>query len=106
MAVTLPKSPSPIRQKWASEHEYRLIKEVWAFDGNRIAVRFAYEYHDDDGKWFRAYGNENWEFDENGLMAVRHASINDVAITQTERLFHWPLGPRPEDHKGLSDLGL
>lgn len=95
-----------LTEKWASEHEYRLIKEVWAFDGNCIAVRFAYEYHDDDGKWFRAYGNENWEFDENGLMAVRHASINDVAITQAERLFHWPLGPRPEDHKGLSDLGL
>ena len=95
-----------LTRKWASEHEYRLIKEVWAYDGNRIAARFAYEYHDDDGNWFRAYGNENWEFDENGLMAVRHASINDVAITEAERLFHWPLGPRPDDHKGLSELGL
>lgn len=95
-----------LTEKWASEHEYRLIKEVWAYDGNRIAARFAYEYHDDNGKWFRAYGNENWEFDQNGLMAVRHASINDVAITEAERLFHWPLGPRPEDHKSLSELGL
>jgi len=95
-----------LTEKWASEHEYRLIKEVWTFDGNRIAARFAYEYHDDNGNWFRAYGNENWEFDENGLMAVRHASINDVAITEAERLFHWPLGPRPDDHKGLSDFGL
>ncbi len=95
-----------LTKKWASEHEYRLIKEVWAFEGNRIAARFAYEYHDDAGNWFRAYGNENWEFDENGLMAVRHASINDVAISEDERLFHWPLGPRPEGHKGLSDYGL
>ena len=95
-----------LTRKWASEHEYRLIKEVWAYDGNRIAARFAYEYHDDNGNWFRAYGNENWEFDENGLMAVRHASINDVAITKDQRLFHWPLGARPDDHKGLSELGL
>jgi len=95
-----------LTKKWASEHEYRLIKEVWAFKGNRIAARFAYEYHDDDGNWFRAYGNENWEFDENGLMAVRHASINDVAISESERLFHWPLGARPANHKSLSELGL
>ncbi|AQA03435.1 hypothetical protein BVC93_14610 [Mycobacterium sp. MS1601] len=93
--------------KWARELDYRLIKELWAFDGNRIAVRFAYEYHDVDGRWFRAYGNENWEFDDNGLMRTRHASINDVPITEAERLFHWDSsGPRPDDHPELSDLGL
>ncbi|MEQ8657440.1 MAG: nuclear transport factor 2 family protein [Hyphomicrobiales bacterium] len=92
--------------KWAREIEYRLIKELWAFTGNRIAVRFAYEWHDDDGNWFRSYGNENWEFDEHGYMAVRHASINDIAVTEAERKFHWPLGRRPDDHPELSALGL
>lgn len=95
-----------LTRKWERELEYRLIKELWAFDGARIAVRFAYECHDAAGKWWRSYGNENWEFDENGLMNVRHASINDLAITESERLFHWPLGRRPDDHPGLSDLGL
>ena len=95
-----------LRGKWERELEYRLIKELWAFGGNRIAVRFAYEYRDAGGQWFRAYGNENWEFDEHGLMRERHASINDLAINVTDRLFHWPLGPRPLDHPGLSDLGL
>lgn len=95
-----------LTRKWERELDYRLIKELWAFDGNRIAVRFAYESHDAAGQWFRSYGNENWEFDENGLMAVRHASINDLAIAESERLFHWPLGRRPDDHPGLSDLGL
>jgi nuclear transport factor 2 (NTF2) superfamily protein len=95
-----------LTRKWERELEYRLIKELWAFDGARIAVRFAYECHDAAGKWWRSYGNENWEFDENGLMKVRHASINDLAITESERLFHWPLGRRPDDHPGLSDLGL
>jgi uncharacterized protein len=95
-----------LTRKWDRELDYRLIKELWAFDGNRIAVRFAYECHDDSGQWFRAYGNENWEFDDNGLMAVRHASINDLPIAEEERKFHWPLGRRPEDHPGLSDLGL
>ncbi len=94
-----------LTQKWATEHEYRLIKELWAFSDNRIAVRFAYEFHTDTGQWFRAYGNENWEFDEHGLMRQRHASINDVAIAENQRLFHWPHGPRPLDHPGLSDLG-
>lgn len=88
------------------ELDYRLIKELWAFGGNRIAVRFAYEWHDDAQNWFRSYGNENWEFDEHGLMAVRHASINDRPIRESERLFHWPQGRRPDDHPGLSDLGL
>lgn len=92
--------------KWQREHEYRLIKELWAFDGNRIAVRFAYEFHDDNGQWFRAYGNENWQFDEHGLMAERHASINDAPIREEDRLFHWPQGRRPDDQPGLSDLGL
>ena len=92
--------------KWARELEYRLIKEVWAFRENRIAVRFAYEWHDADGQWFRSYGNENWEFDESGLMRRRIASINDLLITREDRLFHWPQGLRPEDHPGLSDLGL
>ncbi|WP_042300660.1 nuclear transport factor 2 family protein [Paraburkholderia kururiensis] len=95
-----------LRRKWARELDYRLIKELWAFGGNRIAVRFAYEWHDDSGHWFRSYGNENWEFDENGLMARRHASINDLPIRESERLYHWPLGRRPDDHPGLSDLGL
>ena len=92
--------------KWERELEYRLIKEVWAFEGNRIAARFAYEWHNAAGDWFRSYGNENWEFDAEGLMAVRLASINDVPISEGERLFHWPQGPRPADHPGLSDLGL
>lgn len=95
-----------LTRKWAKEHEYRLIKELWAFEGNRIAVRFAYEWHDDDGVWFRSYGNENWEFDQNGLMQCRYASINDLPIKDSERKFHWPLGRRPDDHPGLSDLGL
>ena len=95
-----------LTRKWAAELEYRLIKELWAFDGNRIAVRFAYEFHNAAGEWFRAYGNENWEFDEQGLMAVRHASINDLAISEADRKFHWPQGRRPDDHAGLSDLGL
>ena len=95
-----------LQRKWAKELEYRLIKELWAFDGDRIAVRFAYEWHDGGGQWFRSYGNENWQFDAEGYMAVRHASINDVAIAEAERLFHWPQGPRPADHPGLSDLGL
>ena len=95
-----------LRRKWSAELEYRLIKELWAFDGNRIAVRFAYEYHDAAGQWFRAYGNENWELDENGLMTARHASINDLAISESERKFHWPQGRRPDDHPSLSDLGL
>jgi len=92
--------------KWAVENGYRLIKEIWAHSENRIAVRFCYEFHDANGQWFRAYGNENWEFDADGYMAVRHASINDVAIEQAERLFHWPQGPRPDDHPGLTELGL
>lgn len=95
-----------LKRKWSRELEYRLIKEMWAFGGNRIAVRFAYESHDMAGDWFRSYGNENWEFDENGLMRVRHASINDVPIKESERLFHWPLGRRPDAHVGLSELGL
>jgi uncharacterized protein len=95
-----------LSRKWARESEYRLIKELWTFAGNRIAVRFAYEWHDDAGNWFRSYGNENWEFDENGLMQKRFASINDLAISQAERKFHWPLGRRPDDHPSLSDLGL
>lgn len=95
-----------LTRKWAGEHDYRLIKEVWAFQGNRIAVRFAYEWRNDVGQWFRSYGNENWEFDEHGLMAVRHASINDLPITEIDRKFHWPLGRRPDDHPGLSALGL
>ncbi len=95
-----------LTQKWASEHEYRLIKELWAFEGNRIAVRFAYEWHNDKGEWFRSYGNENWEFDEQGLMQKRYASINDLAITEAERKFHWPQGRRPDDYASLSELGL
>ena len=95
-----------LTRKWNRELDYRLIKEVWANSSHRIAVRFAYEWHDDAGQWFRSYGNENWEFDENGLMAVRHASINDLPIHAEDRKFHWPLGRRPDDHPGLSDLGL
>lgn len=95
-----------LQRKWAKEHEYRLIKELWAFAGNRIAVRFAYEWHNDAGEWFRSYGNENWEFDPNGLMQKRYASINDLPIKESERKFHWPLGRRPDDHPGLSELGL
>jgi nuclear transport factor 2 (NTF2) superfamily protein len=95
-----------LTRKWARELDYRLIKELWAFDGHRIAVRFAYEWHDADGHWFRAYGNENWEFDHAGLMAARHASINDLPISAAERKFHWPQGRRPDEHPGLGDLGL
>src|SRR3954470_3958612 len=95
-----------LTRKWQRELEYRLIKELWAFDGNRIAVRFAYEFHDDSGNWFRSYGNENWEFDNDGLMKVRHASINDLPIKESERKYYWPLGRRPDDYLGLSDLGF
>ena len=101
-----------LTRKWAKELEYRLIKELWAFDGNRIAVRFSYEWHDDaelnngKTKWFRSYGNENWQFDANGLMELRFASINDLPIKETERKFFWPLGRRPDEHASLSDLGL
>ena len=95
-----------LRRKWARELDYRLIKEVWTFSGNRIAVRFAYEWHDDSGHWFRSYGNENWEFSGNGLMSRRIASINDLPIVETDRKFRWPLGRRPDDHPGLSELGL
>jgi len=95
-----------LRRKWAKELDYRLIKELWSFDGNRIAVRFAYESHDDSGQWYRSYGNENWEFDEAGLSKFRHASINDLPIKEADRLFRWPLGRRPDNHPGLSDLGL
>src|SRR3982750_2414174 len=95
----------PVR-KWNRELDYRLIKEIWAFRDNRIAVQFAYEWHDDSGNWFRSYGNENWEFNEDGLMAHRFASINDMPIKESERKFHWPLGRRPDDHPSLSDLGL
>ena len=95
-----------LTEKWSKEMEYRLIKELWAFEGNRIAVRFAYEWRDMFGQWYRSYGNENWEFDEDGLMERRIASINDLAIRESDRLFHWPQGRRPEDHPSLSDLGL
>ncbi|WP_172201441.1 nuclear transport factor 2 family protein [Niveibacterium sp. COAC-50] len=95
-----------LTRKWAREIEYRLIKELWAFTDNRIAVRFAYEWRDDAGNWFRSYGNENWEFDENGLMARRFASINDLPIAESERKFHWAQGRRPDEHPGLSELGL
>jgi nuclear transport factor 2 (NTF2) superfamily protein len=95
-----------LARKWARELEYRLIKEVWAHTDNRIAVRFAYEYRDDSGNWFRAYGNENWQFDADGLMERRIASINEHPISEQDRLFHWPLGPRPEGHAGLTELGL
>jgi uncharacterized protein len=95
-----------LTRKWAQELEYRLIKELWAWSGNRIAVRFAYECRDTSGQWFRSYGNENWEFNEQGFMVRRYASINDMAITDAQRKFHWPLGRRPDDHASLSDLGL
>ena len=95
-----------LTRKWNRELDYRLIKEIWAFSSHRIAVRFAYEWHDDAGNWFRSYGNENWEFDDNGLMAVRHASINDLPIKAEDRKYFWPLGRRPDDHPSLSDLGL
>jgi uncharacterized protein len=95
-----------LTRKWARELDYRLIKELWAFGEDRIAVRFAYEWHDDSGQWFRSYGNENWEFDGDGLMQRRFASINDLPIKESERKFFWPLGRRPDDHPGLSDLGL
>ncbi|HYY26636.1 MAG TPA: nuclear transport factor 2 family protein [Chthoniobacterales bacterium] len=95
-----------LTRKWNKELDYRLIKELWAFRENRIAVRFAYECHDDSGNWFRSYGNENWEFDENGLTQWRLASINDLPIKESERKYHWPLGRRPDGHPGLSDLGL
>ncbi|MGB7754849.1 MAG: nuclear transport factor 2 family protein [Salinisphaera sp.] len=95
-----------LTRKWQRELDYRLIKELWAFGDKRIAVRFAYEFRDDSGQWYRAYGNENWEFDDNGLMAVRVASINDLPIAASDRLFFWPQGRRPDDHPGLSELGL
>ena len=95
-----------LKRKWTRELDYRLIKELWTFGGNRIAVRFAYECHDDSGNWFRSFGNENWEFDDDGLMRTRHASINDLPISESERKFHWPLGRRPDDHQGLSDFGF
>lgn len=95
-----------LKRKWTRELDYRLIKEVWAFRDNRIAVRFAYEWHDSTGQWFRSYGNENWEFDEEGLMRLRIASINDLPIAESERKYHWPLGRRPDDHPSLSELGL
>ena len=95
-----------LTREWRRELDYRLIKEVWAFHDNRIAVRFAYEWRDDGGFWYRAYGNENWEFAPDGLMRRRIASINDLPIAAADRKFHWPLGPRPDDHPGLSDLGL
>lgn len=95
-----------LTQKWATEIDYRLIKELWSWQGHRIAVRFAYEWHDKQGQWFRSYGNENWSFDDGGYMQARHASINDLAIRTDERLFHWPSGRRPDDHPGLSELGL
>jgi nuclear transport factor 2 (NTF2) superfamily protein len=95
-----------LTRKWSRELDYRLIKELWAFTDDRIAVRFAYESHDEAGNWFRSYGNENWEFDERGLMRVRHACINDLPIQESERKYHWPLGRRPDDHPGLSDFGF
>ncbi|MGX2029828.1 MULTISPECIES: DUF1348 family protein [Methylocaldum] len=108
--VEFPRGREQVRQflqrKWAKELDYRLIKELWAFTDNRIGVRFAYEWHDDSGLWFRSYGNENWEFNRQGFMERRFASINDLPIKPEQRLFHWPLGPRPEDHASLSDLGL
>ena len=95
-----------LTRKWNRELDYRLIKELWAFTGNRIAVRYAYEYRDDSGQWFRAYGNENWEYADDGLMRARHASINEQPISEDERQFRWPLGRRPDDHPGLSDFGF
>lgn len=95
-----------LTRKWTRELDYRLIKELWAFDGNRIAVRFAYEWHDDADNWFRSYGNENWEFDSDGLMTLRYACINDLPIKAADRFFHWPQGRRPDEYAGLSELGL
>lgn len=95
-----------LTRKWQHELDYRLIKELWAYDGNRIAVRFAYEWHDDAGQWWRSYGNENWEFDQHGFMQRRIASINDLSIQENERKYHWPLGRRPDDHPTLTELGL
>ena len=95
-----------LSRKWAKEQDYRLIKELWAFAGNRIAIRFAYEWHDESDRWYRSYGNENWEFSDDGLMASRYASINDLPILEDDRKYHWALGRRPGDHPGLSDLGL
>lgn len=95
-----------LERKWKKELDYRLIKELWLHEGNRIAVRYAYEWHDDAGNWFRSYGNENWEFEADGLMRRRYACINDMPIQESERKFHWPLGRRPDDHPGLSELGL
>lgn len=95
-----------LKRKWTGELEYRLIKELWAFNGNRVAVRFAYEWHDDSSQWHRSYGNENWEFDGDGLMLRRHASINDLPLTEAQRKYRWPLGPRPAGHPGLSELDL
>jgi len=95
-----------LKKKWSKENEYRLIKELWATAENRIAVRFAYEWHNDEGQWYRSYGNENWQFSAAGLMAIRIASINDSPIESSERLFHWPQGRRPDDHPSLSELGL
>lgn len=108
--VEFPIGREQVRQfllrKWAKELDYRLIKELWGFRNNRIAVRFAYEWHDDSGHWFRSYGNENWEFNDEGFMQRRFASINDMPIQETDRIFHWPIGRRPDDHPGLSELGL
>jgi len=108
--IDFPQGRAEVREflaaKWTREREYRLIKELWAFQGDRIAVRFAYESHDAEGQWFRSYGNENWQFNEQGLMLVRHASINDLKIAESERCFFWPLGRRPDEHPGLSELGL
>jgi nuclear transport factor 2 (NTF2) superfamily protein len=95
-----------LTRKWAKELDYRLIKELWAFNGNRIAVRFAYEWHDDSGNWYRSYGNENWEFNDDGLMRLRLACINDLPIRESDRKYHWPLGRRSDEHPGLTDLGL
>ena len=108
--ATFPKGRAEIREflseKWSREHQYRLVKELWAFTDNRISVRFAYEWQSSDGGWIRSFGNENWEFDAHGLMQTRFASINDLRIDESERKFWWPQGPRPADHPGLSDLGL
>jgi nuclear transport factor 2 (NTF2) superfamily protein len=95
-----------LTRKWAKELDYRLLKELWAFNGNRIAVRFAYEWHDDSGNWYRSYGNENWEFNDDGLMRLRLACINDLPIRESDRKYHWPLGRRSDEHPGLTDLGL
>jgi hypothetical protein len=95
-----------LKRKWTQELDYRLIKELWAFHENRIAVRFAYEWRDNSGSWYRSYGNENWKFDTEGLMCVRHASINDLAIEESDRKYHWPFGRRPDDHPGLTELGF